>query len=88
MHQTDKTFGLKNKKGAKQQKFIKTVTHQVKHEQQNGRQVGTPASYRFAAAEGDKKKKIDKKKKLEEMNELFFQACYTKSHQRHHGQLG
>uniref|UniRef100_A0A8K9UAJ3 Zinc finger CCCH-type containing 15 n=1 Tax=Oncorhynchus mykiss TaxID=8022 RepID=A0A8K9UAJ3_ONCMY len=46
---------------AKQQKFIKTVTHQVKHEQ-------------FAAAEGDKKKKIDKKKKLEEMNELFFQV--------------
>ena len=26
----DKTFGLKNKKGAKQQKFIKTVVHQVK----------------------------------------------------------
>ncbi|XP_075036020.1 zinc finger CCCH domain-containing protein 15 [Mixophyes fleayi] len=25
----DKTFGLKNKKGAKQQKFIKNVTHQV-----------------------------------------------------------
>lgn len=26
----DKTFGLKNKKGAKQQKFIKNVTQQVK----------------------------------------------------------
>ncbi|CAK9301738.1 unnamed protein product [Gordionus sp. m RMFG-2023] len=25
----DKTFGLKNKKGSKQQKFIKTVTHQI-----------------------------------------------------------
>jgi hypothetical protein len=26
----DKTFGLKNKKGSKQQKYIKTVTQQVK----------------------------------------------------------
>lgn len=26
----DKTFGLKNKKGGKQQKFIKNVEHQVK----------------------------------------------------------
>ncbi|XP_051998555.1 zinc finger CCCH domain-containing protein 15-like [Xyrauchen texanus] len=59
----DKTFGLKNKKGAKQQKFIKTVTHQVKYGQQNARQV---------AAEGDKnKKKDDKKKELSELNELF-----------------
>uniref|UniRef100_A0A8D0L822 Zinc finger CCCH domain-containing protein 15 n=1 Tax=Sphenodon punctatus TaxID=8508 RepID=A0A8D0L822_SPHPU len=36
----DKTFGLKNKKGAKQQKFIKAVTHQVKFGQQNPRQKG------------------------------------------------
>ena len=35
----DKTFGLKNKKAAKQQKFIKAVTHQVKFGQQNPRQV-------------------------------------------------
>jgi len=35
----DKTFGLKNKKGAKQQKFIKAVTQQVKCGQQNARQV-------------------------------------------------
>ncbi|XP_062506154.1 zinc finger CCCH domain-containing protein 15-like [Corticium candelabrum] len=27
----DKTFGLKNKKGKKQQQFIKNVTHQVQH---------------------------------------------------------
>ncbi|XP_010897642.3 zinc finger CCCH domain-containing protein 15 [Esox lucius] len=59
----DKTFGLKNKKGAKQQKFIKTVTQQVKYGQQNARQV--------AASEGDKNKKVDKKKELEELNELF-----------------
>ncbi|KAJ8282402.1 hypothetical protein COCON_G00049210 [Conger conger] len=59
----DKTFGLKNKKGAKQQKFIKTVTHQVKYGQQNARQI--------AASEGDKNKKVDKKKELSELNELF-----------------
>ncbi|XP_051564804.1 zinc finger CCCH domain-containing protein 15 [Myxocyprinus asiaticus] len=60
----DKTFGLKNKKGAKQQKFIKTVTQQVKYGQQNARQI--------ASAEGDKnKKKDDKKKELSELNELF-----------------
>uniref|UniRef100_A0A8C2D3V4 Zinc finger CCCH domain-containing protein 15 n=1 Tax=Cyprinus carpio TaxID=7962 RepID=A0A8C2D3V4_CYPCA len=60
----DKTFGLKNKKGAKQQKFIKAVTQQVKYGQQNPRQV--------AAAEAEKnKKKDDKKKELNELNELF-----------------
>uniref|UniRef100_A0A5F8H507 Uncharacterized protein n=1 Tax=Monodelphis domestica TaxID=13616 RepID=A0A5F8H507_MONDO len=60
----DKTFGLKNKKGAKQQKFIKAVTHQVKFGQQNPRQA--------AQNEGDKKlKKDDKKKELQELNELF-----------------
>lgn len=59
----DKTFGLKNKKGAKQQKFIKTVTHQVKQGQQNARLAGT---------ELDKgKKKDDKKKELDELNDLF-----------------
>ncbi|XP_030642965.1 zinc finger CCCH domain-containing protein 15 isoform X2 [Chanos chanos] len=59
----DKTFGLKNKKGAKQQKFIKTVTQQVKYGQQSARQI--------AAAEGEKNKKQDKKKELSELNELF-----------------
>ncbi|KAL2081306.1 hypothetical protein ACEWY4_023159 [Coilia grayii] len=59
----DKTFGLKNKKGAKQQKFIKTVTHQVKYGQQNARQI--------AATEDKGKKKDDKKKELSELNELF-----------------
>ncbi|XP_034810514.1 zinc finger CCCH domain-containing protein 15 isoform X3 [Pan paniscus] len=60
----DKTFGLKNKKGAKQQKFIKAVTHQVKFGQQNPRQV--------AQSEAEKKlKKDDKKKELQELNELF-----------------
>lgn len=60
----DKTFGLKNKKGAKQQKFIKNVTQQVKYGQQSARQV--------AQSEADKTtKKGDKKKELDELNELF-----------------
>ncbi|XP_068424521.1 zinc finger CCCH domain-containing protein 15 [Clinocottus analis] len=54
----DKTFGLKNKKGGKQQKFIKNVTQQVKPQVKPG--------------EGDKAtKKTDKKKELDELNELF-----------------
>lgn len=60
----DKTFGLKNKKGAKQQKFIKAVTQQVKFGQQNARQVA-------ASADADKTKKGDKKKDISELNELF-----------------
>ena len=32
----DKTFGMKNKKGKKQQQFIKTVTQQIKYGQQSG----------------------------------------------------
>lgn len=60
----DKTFGLKNKKGAKQQKFIKNVTQQVKYGQQSARQA--------AQADADKGgKKNDKKKELDELNELF-----------------
>ncbi|KAL3971730.1 carboxypeptidase N regulatory subunit [Sarotherodon galilaeus] len=60
----DKTFGLKNKKGAKQQKYIKNVTQQVKYGQQSARQI--------AQAEAEKTtKKSDKKKELDELNELF-----------------
>ncbi|KAK1905149.1 Zinc finger CCCH domain containing protein 15, partial [Dissostichus eleginoides] len=53
----DKTFGLKNKKGGKQQKFIKNVEHQVKS-------GGPPRT----KADG---KKTDKKKELDELNDLF-----------------
>ncbi|KAK5882925.1 hypothetical protein CesoFtcFv8_021465 [Champsocephalus esox] len=53
----DKTFGLKNKKGGKQQKFIKNVEHQVKS-------GGPPRT----KTDG---KKTDKKKELEELNDLF-----------------
>uniref|UniRef100_A0A452G2B3 Zinc finger CCCH domain-containing protein 15 n=1 Tax=Capra hircus TaxID=9925 RepID=A0A452G2B3_CAPHI len=60
----DKTFHLKDKKGAKQQKFIKAVTHQVKFGQQNPCHI--------AQSEAEKKlKKDDKKKELQELNELF-----------------
>lgn len=60
----DKTFGLKNKKGAKQQKYIKNVTQQVKYGQQSARQA--------AQADAEKgSKKNDKKKELDELNELF-----------------
>jgi len=56
----DKTFGLKNKKGAKQQKFIKTVVHQVK---------SGPTGLKPEGEKGSKK--ADKKKELDELNELF-----------------
>ncbi|GAB1604917.1 hypothetical protein Ahia01_000773300 [Argonauta hians] len=60
----DKTFGLKNKKGAKQQKFIKAVTHQVK--------CGNQSAKKLSELEADKnKKKGDKKSQLDELNLLF-----------------
>ncbi|CAH0385006.1 unnamed protein product [Bemisia tabaci] len=59
----DKTFGLKNKKGAKNQKFIQQIEKQVKS-------GGVPA--RKAGQEPDKnKKKEDKLKELKELNQLF-----------------
>uniref|UniRef100_A0A671FF94 Uncharacterized protein n=1 Tax=Rhinolophus ferrumequinum TaxID=59479 RepID=A0A671FF94_RHIFE len=59
----DKTFGLENKKEAKQHKFIKAVPHQVKSGQQHPGQV--------AQSEAEKKfKKDDKKKGSQELNEV------------------
>ncbi|KAK8750722.1 hypothetical protein OTU49_014973 [Cherax quadricarinatus] len=57
----DKTFGLKNKKGAKQQKFIQQVQHQVKH-------GGNKSAKEL---EKEVKKKDDKKKELAEINAIF-----------------
>ncbi|CAL1297939.1 unnamed protein product [Larinioides sclopetarius] len=54
----DKTFGLKNKKGAKNQKFIQQVHNQVKH----GNQKAKAAE---VAKPGDKKN--DKKKEIDEL---------------------
>ncbi|ROT64472.1 putative zinc finger CCCH domain-containing protein 15-like [Penaeus vannamei] len=61
----DKTFGIKNKKGAKQQRFIQQVQHQVKH--------GGNKSARDLEKEKEAqmKKKEDKKKELAQLNELF-----------------
>lgn len=60
----DKTFGLKNKKGAKQQRFIQNVTQQVK--------FGNQKASKLAQAEADKnKKKLDKKKEADELSTLF-----------------
>lgn len=52
----DKTFGLKNKKGAKQQKFIQQVEKQVKSGGHH------PLS--------ESQKKLEKEKKLKEQKEL------------------
>ncbi|CAG2111824.1 unnamed protein product, partial [Medioppia subpectinata] len=58
----DKTFGLKNKKGTKQQKFIQQVQHQVK---QQG--VKRPELLPNSGVA----KKDEKKKELDELNQLF-----------------
>ncbi|XP_013782388.1 zinc finger CCCH domain-containing protein 15-like [Limulus polyphemus] len=58
----DKTFGLKNKKGAKNQKFIQQVQHQVKFGNQSGRKVEQLKQVG---------KKDEKKKEAEELNQIF-----------------
>jgi len=61
----DKTFGLKNKKGAKNQKFIQQVQKQVQ-------QGGDPKARRMEELRlAEKKKKEDEKKRLEEEKKLF-----------------
>jgi len=60
----DKTFGLKNKKGAKQQKFIAVVTHQVKH--------GDQATAKRDQENKEKDKANEKKLAMQaELNLLF-----------------
>lgn len=61
----DKTFGLKNKKGTKQQKFIKTVTQQVKQGNQKTSRLEQQQK------EEREKKKDEKKKLQDELNSLF-----------------
>ncbi|KAJ8688518.1 hypothetical protein QAD02_024313 [Eretmocerus hayati] len=55
----DKTFGIKNKKGAKQQKFIQQVEKQVKSGGVHPRKLDDPNA-----------KKLEKEKKLKEQQEL------------------
>ncbi|XP_023227502.1 zinc finger CCCH domain-containing protein 15-like [Centruroides sculpturatus] len=58
----DKTFGLKNKKGAKQQKYIQQVQHQVKFGNQSVKKVEQQKT---------DKNKDEKKKEIEQLNQLF-----------------
>jgi len=61
----DKTFGLKNKKGKKQQTYIKNVTQQVKH-------GGNPSARKLEQMkESEKQKKKDAKSQLDELNKIF-----------------
>lgn len=60
----DKTFGLKNKKGAKQQKFIQQVQHQVKF-------GGNASTRKVEESKKTDNKKDDKKKEQAELNQLF-----------------
>nr|XP_027197768.1 zinc finger CCCH domain-containing protein 15-like [Dermatophagoides pteronyssinus] len=57
----DKTFGLKNKKGAKTQKYIQQVQHQVKYGNSSKKNLEQPTV----------SKKDEKKKELEELNQIF-----------------
>ncbi|KAH9362197.1 hypothetical protein HPB48_002175 [Haemaphysalis longicornis] len=56
----DKTFGLKNKKGAKTQKFIQQVQHQVKFGNQPAKKVEAQATT------------VKKKGETEDLNQLLF----------------
>lgn len=61
----DKTFGLKNKKGSKNQKFIAQVQQQVKH-------GGNPAAKKLEDQKRlEKEKKEADLKKQKEMADLF-----------------
>ncbi|CAH1249768.1 ZC3H15 [Branchiostoma lanceolatum] len=69
----DKTFGLKNKKGNKQQKFVQIVTHQVK--------VGGTAKDLRKLQEQKEQEKLEKERKkreAEEINKLFRPAATQK----------
>ncbi|ESO96218.1 hypothetical protein LOTGIDRAFT_227129 [Lottia gigantea] len=61
----DKTFGLKNKKGAKQQKYVETVKKQIQHGNVKASKV------RNHTLKGFNKTKLQKEKELEELSALF-----------------
>jgi len=61
----DKTFGLKNKKGAKQQKFVQQIKHQVATS-------GDPERRKLEAARAlEKSKKEEERKRKAEIDSLF-----------------
>lgn len=64
----DKTFGLKNKKGAKQQKFVQQVQKQVQ-------QAGDPRQKKAEQERlAEKKRKEEEKRKKAEIDKLFKQT--------------
>lgn len=67
----DKTFGMKNKKGAKAQKFIQTVQKQAQN-----KYMGNPRAEPSQAEEAKKKKLEEEKKKAEE-RALFKPVAQT-----------
>lgn len=60
----DKTFGLKNKKGGKQQKYIQTVAKQVQYGNKSAREMEKLQQEKLS-------KKEQKKKELEELTAIF-----------------
>lgn len=68
----DKTFGMKNKKGNKQQKFIQRVNQQVKS-------GGDPIARKAEQQRLDeKKRKEEEKKKKTELDDLFKPVLFQK----------
>merc|ERR1712107_590917 len=61
----DKTFGLKNKKGSKQQKFIAQVEKQVKS-------GGDPKNRKRESELAEERKRKEEAKKLEEERKNLF----------------
>lgn len=66
----DKTFGLKNKKGAKQQKFVKQIETQVK-------QSGDPRARKLEQQRLDEKKKKEAEKKRQAEIDALFKETIT-----------
>ena len=66
----DKTFGLKNKKGNKNQKYIAQVEHQIKS-------GGDPLQKKKEAERAAEKKKKEAAQKLEEEQKALFRPVMT-----------
>lgn len=67
----DKTFGMKNKKGAKAQKFIQVVQKQVQNKNDGPKKSGPNES------EIREKKKLEEQKAKEELRDLFKPVMQT-----------
>ncbi|KAK3712857.1 hypothetical protein QZH41_019205, partial [Actinostola sp. cb2023] len=74
----DKTFGLKNKKGKKQQEYVKQVTHQVKYGGNPITRKVSNSTFRSITCSRKKLEVEAKKKDKEEANKLFKPAITQK----------